>query len=204
MPRTVPEALAGLEAGLEADLRQVRLAPAAEIRALARRRTRRRRAGAATSALALAAAVPFLPLGAEPEPVLPAAPVCAAPVDPAVPYSLATVAVRVVDATGRPGAAEAVLAELRTRGFGRTVPGGTVEPLPNAAVGVVRYGPSTVGDAAVVRAVLSDRTEPVFEPARSDDLIDVVLGPAFQQLGTPTEVNQRLVHFGPETLPQRC
>ncbi len=71
----------------------------------------------------------------------------------------------------------------------------------------LRYGPKTVGAAQLLRAyfMVDNNSTSVFDPRRTDDIVDVVLGQQYRQLGTPTEVNQKLADLGePDAPPGTC
>ncbi len=68
-------------------------------------------------------------------------------------------------------------------------------------VGMLRYGPKAVGAAWVVRSYLLNSATLDFDITRTDDVVDVVLGSGFKQLGTLTEVDQALTQAGPVKLP---
>jgi LytR cell envelope-related transcriptional attenuator len=65
----------------------------------------------------------------------------------------------------------------------------------------VRYGPSVVGSAWLIRAHFLNDAKLQFDINRKDDVIDVVVGGKFKQLGSTTEVNQALAAAGAPTLP---
>jgi hypothetical protein len=72
-------------------------------------------------------------------------------------------------------------------------------------VGLLRYGPAGVGSAQLVRAYFLDQVEVEFQLDREDDVVDVIIGEAFQQLATPTEVRQAIAQLGrPELPPNTC
>jgi hypothetical protein len=67
---------------------------------------------------------------------------------------------------------------------------------------VLRYGPAAVGAAIVLRAAFIDETTMRFDPARTDETIDLRVGTTFIRLATPTEVNQALAAAGqPSAMP---
>ncbi|WP_026212617.1 LytR C-terminal domain-containing protein [Longispora albida] len=80
------------------------------------------------------------------------------------------------------------------------------DPKRKTVKGVVelRYGPKTVGAAHVLRAYfLVDADAPAeFDPKRTDDVVDVVLGAQFKQLGSPTEVKQKISALREPQLPE--
>ncbi|WP_433826258.1 LytR C-terminal domain-containing protein [Actinoplanes sp. CA-015351] len=206
MPRDIREVLGELED----DVNGVLLAPAADVRAQGRRRALRRRAAAAGAALSLVAVVTAgalvtrqppeeeSPAVANPAISLPVT-ICAVPVDLTLPNAPGEVTIRVVDDER----AETVAEDFRTRGF--VASGWTaINPLPDDTVAVIRYGPAGVGEAVLVQAYLIGQAETVFVPDQADNTVELMLGPAFHQLGTPTEVNQSLAAIGPDGLPHRC
>lgn len=72
-------------------------------------------------------------------------------------------------------------------------------------VAVLRYGPKAVGSAHLMRAYFLDQAATEYDPAREDDIVDVVIGNGFRQLATTTEVNQSLAALGKPVLPpQTC
>ncbi|MBB2942871.1 hypothetical protein FB565_002584 [Actinoplanes lutulentus] len=190
---------------LEDDVNGVLLAPAADVRAQGRRRALRRRTAAAGAALSLVAVVAAGALVTRQPPevdtpgnALPVT-ICAVPVDLTLPSAPGDVTIRVVGDTR----AEEVAGDFRTRGFvasGQTA----INPLPNDTVAVIRYGPAGVGKAVLVQAYLIGQAETVFVPGQGDDTVELMLGPAFQQVATPTEVNQALAAIGPDGLPHPC
>ena len=67
---------------------------------------------------------------------------------------------------------------------------------PSSGVAVIRYGPKAVGAAQLLKAYFLNEAEAEYDPKRTDDVVDVVIGDSFQQLATTTEVNQSLVELG--------
>ena len=61
---------------------------------------------------------------------------------------------------------------------------------------MLRFGPKSVGSAHLLKAYFLNEAEPEYNPARTDDIVDVVIGDSFKQLATTTEVNQALVELG--------
>ncbi|BBH63674.1 hypothetical protein ACTI_03590 [Actinoplanes sp. OR16] len=178
---------------LEDDVRPVLLAPAAAIRARGRRRALRRRAAATGSALALVAAVaagsmllprtPTMPAG----PAASSAPACV-PVE--LPASTSEVKVRVFAA--RNGAE--IVQDLRDRGFDAVA--GDPGSAPSAgSVAAVYVGPATVGQGRLIDAYLLGQAPIIHDPRHTGDVVDLAIGPNFQQFATPTEVNQALAHL---------
>ncbi|MFU8850687.1 LytR C-terminal domain-containing protein [Micromonospora sp. SL1-18] len=113
------------------------------------------------------------------------------------------VKINVLNATDEVGRAGSVADDFRNRKF-------QVKKVANAAKGVdrvavLRYGPKGVGSAHLLRAYFLNNADTQFDINRKDDTVDVVLGNAFQQLATTTEVNQSLGDLGsPEAPPGTC
>jgi hypothetical protein len=69
----------------------------------------------------------------------------------------------------------------------------------------LRYGPAAVGKAHLLKAYFLAQAEPLYDPKRKGDLVDVVLGGKYLELATQTEVNQSLVELGePDVPPGAC
>ncbi|WP_433722616.1 LytR C-terminal domain-containing protein [Actinoplanes sp. CA-051413] len=205
MSRPVRERIAELEA----DVEQLRLAPAAAVRARGRSRIRRRRAGT-TAALAVVVAAGGFGLTSltrdDPAPVatLPAAPSsrCSFPIDLTLPDDPAAV---VIDVVGRSERTAPVTIELKHRGFAATERKSFDPDADNSGpVAVLRYGPQAVGAATVVRALVHGDVVMKFLPDRGSRTIDLVVGADFDRLATTTEVNMALVEFGEPTRPPGC
>lgn len=115
--------------------------------------------------------------------------------------------INVYNATQRQGLAEGVAIDFENREF-TVVNKPTIQqandPLGKKVedVAELRYGPKAVGAAWVLRAYFLDEANTVFDRNRKDDVVDVVLGNQFRQLGTITEVNQSLAGLGLPTLPK--
>jgi hypothetical protein len=124
-------------------------------------------------------------------------------------YVLANVALReakdvkinVYNATNQPGLATGVGADFANRKF-QVLKSGN-DPLKKGVddVAILRYGPKGVGSAHLLRAYFLDKANGDYDPNRKDDVVDVVIGNAFQQLATTTEVNQSLGEIGRPVLP---
>lgn len=113
------------------------------------------------------------------------------------------VKINVLNGTDQPGLARQVADEFTNRQFQVKKVAGEKNPIENIAV--LRYGPKGVGSAHLLRAYFLDHAKLVFQIERKDDTVDVVLGGAFQQLATTTEVNQSLGDLGsPEAPPGTC
>jgi hypothetical protein len=99
-----------------------------------------------------------------------------------------------------PDLANQVATEFKKRGF-------VVDAVEDHAerfdhVAKLRYGPKGVAAASVVRAHFLDKPDTGgFDLNDSSDTVDVTLGSAFIQLGTKTEVNQKMAQLGPPSPP---
>jgi hypothetical protein len=190
---------------LEAEVQDLKVLPAAAVRARGRRRARRQTAAvmAGVAVVATTAGITATRTLDRPGPA-PAAPgqAAAAPAvscDLTLPSDPAQVRVRVVDA----GANGTTATGLRARGF--TVLAPTGSPADDAAgPATLRYGPAAIGAAALLRAELIGDTTMSFEPGRSDGTLDLVVGTAALRLATPTEINQALVTAGRPSAPPEC
>ncbi|MCO8272942.1 LytR C-terminal domain-containing protein [Actinoplanes sp. TRM 88003] len=196
MPRPVPERLRDLEA----EIHDLRVLPAASVRARGRRRGRRQLAAVAVAGAVVAttAGVAFAWPRSSPSP----APVAAAPRLTCVldlPGSPAEVQLRVYDGGVPTDRLAATVDGLRARTF--TVLDGPAESIDMTTL---RYGPASIGAAALVRAELHGDVALRYDPTRAGETIDVVLGPAFDRLSTPTETNANLVAGGPPLAPEGC
>lgn len=109
--------------------------------------------------------------------------------------------IKVFNATDSAGLAANVAANFRNRDFQVLAEGTEKQSVDGVAL--LRYGPRGVGSAHVLRAYFLDQAEPVYDPERKDDVVDVVLGASFRQLATTTEVNQALVELQSPLLPEK-
>ena len=105
----------------------------------------------------------------------------------------------VLNGSGVKGKAKDVSVTLGQHGF--QVLAATAEVPPVDEVALVRYGPRTVGAAQVVRAYFLDQAKPEFSIDDRDDLVEIVVGTKFRELGSKTEVNQTLARMGQPTAP---
>jgi hypothetical protein len=105
----------------------------------------------------------------------------------------------VFNASGVPGVGQQVFDEFRSREFQMVT---LTDPYPGEymEVAVIRYGPRAVGAAWLVAAYFREPAKD-FDIHRADDTVDVILGKAFQQLNTTTEVNQAIAAAGRPTAP---
>jgi len=127
-------------------------------------------------------------------------PPCPVPVDLTLPNDRAEVIVRVLNGNGVPGTATQVAAELAEWGY-QILQTDTAEPGDYPEVAVVRHGPRGVGEAWLVRANFAPPVRLDLDPDREDEIVDVMVGRAFTQLLTLTEVHQALAQAGQPTAP---
>jgi hypothetical protein len=109
--------------------------------------------------------------------------------------------INVLNATGQSGLGEQVAADFRNREF-TLVKEPTNDKRRVEGVALLRYGPKAVGAAHVLRAYFLDEAELEFDIKRDDDVVDVVIGQKFRQLGTVTEVNQAIGQLSEPELPK--
>jgi hypothetical protein len=116
------------------------------------------------------------------------------------------VKIKVYNGTTQFGLAEKVGEDFEHRGF--TVDKKKVDSRKAVnSVVVLRYGPKAVGAAWLVRAYFLevDPANLQYDAKRTNDVVDVIVGKQFQQLASPTEVNQALTQLGnPVTPPGAC
>ncbi|MBL7252836.1 LytR C-terminal domain-containing protein [Paractinoplanes lichenicola] len=116
-----------------------------------------------------------------------------------LPDEAGQVKLRVLNGTKTPGLADQVTQEFKNRGFVMQKAGENNKKL--AKIAVVRYGPKTVGAAHWIRAFFLGQAEPQYNPKRTSDVIDIVVGAEYRQLATRTEVNQSLAQLSEPQLP---
>ena len=107
----------------------------------------------------------------------------------------------VYNATDKPGVATAVKDDFANRKFQIGKTGNDPAKKPVDSVAVLRYGPKVIGAAWLVNAYFLNEAKAEFDIKRTDDVIDVVIGPKFKQLATFTEGNQALAQKGNPILP---
>ncbi|GAA4172930.1 hypothetical protein GCM10022251_70240 [Phytohabitans flavus] len=113
--------------------------------------------------------------------------------------------INVYNATDTQGLAEAVADDFAGREFQVKKKGNDPQKKAVDGVALLRYGPKGIGSSQVIQAFFLGKAATQYDPKRQDDLVDVVLGDQFQQLATPTEVNQSLVDLGsPQVPPGTC
>jgi LytR cell envelope-related transcriptional attenuator len=114
--------------------------------------------------------------------------------------------INVYNATDAVGRAESVGSDFANRKFQVLKKGNSKTAVDKVAL--LRFGPKAVASAHVIRAYFLDEADPEYDPARTDDVVDVVIGDDFKQLATTTEVNQSLVELAslgePKLPPQSC
>jgi hypothetical protein len=109
------------------------------------------------------------------------------------------VKIRVFNGTDVPGRARALADEFANRDFQVLQTGNAKSRVDDVAQ--LRYGPKAVGSAHLLRAYFLDQATPKYDAKRKDDVVDVVIGTAFKQLATTTEMKQALVELGEAELP---
>jgi hypothetical protein len=195
---------------LESELQTLQILPAADIRARGRRRGRRQLAALTVAGAVVATTAGIAattPLGwphqgaAAPQPTGDGSAISCVL---ALPDSPATVQIRVLDGGTPAGLPDATASQLRVRRF--TVLADTAGSTGDHTAGAadLRYGPAAIGAAALLRAELHGDVAMRFDPDRQDKTVDLILGPAFTRLATPTEVNQALAAAGEPSAPPQC
>jgi len=111
------------------------------------------------------------------------------------------VKIKIFNATGVSGRGEQVAEDFRNRRF-------QVDPKVTTArravddTAVLRYGPEAVGASHLLRAYFLDEAATQYDRKRKGDVVDVIIGSDFQQLGTTTEVSQSIAALGSPPLPE--
>jgi LytR cell envelope-related transcriptional attenuator len=109
------------------------------------------------------------------------------------------VKVKVYNATSNDGWGTQITEDFKNRRFITEKPADNKKVLDDVAI--LRFGPKTVGAAHLLRAYFLDQATPEYNPRRTNDIVDVVIGTGFKQLATTTEVNQSLVELGEPEVP---
>ena len=190
---------------LETDVRDLRVLPAAAVRARGRRRGRRQLAALVVAGAVVATTAGIATTKALERPdqrtvatgYLPRV-ACVL----ALPDSPTEVRIRVLDGGVTAGLAETTASQLRARSFSVQV--GTARGGGPAGTAALSYGPAAIGSATLVRAELPGEVTMRFDPDRRDGTVDLTLGPAFTHLATTTEVNQNIVAAGEPSAPPQC
>lgn len=114
-----------------------------------------------------------------------------------------SIKINVFNATDKAGLADQVADDFTNRKFKVVKKGNDKKGLDKVAA--LRFGPKAYSSAHLLRAYFLDEAVVEYDPAREDDVVDVVIGDDFKQLATTTEVNQSLVEVGAPALPpQSC
>lgn len=121
----------------------------------------------------------------------------------ALPDDTDEVKVRVLNGTKTAGLADRVTDDFKNRGFVMQKPAESKRKFDRIAM--IQYGPKAVGNAQLVNAYFLGKAKPEYNPKRTNDVVDIVIGSQFRQLATSTEVNQALIELGePEVPPGAC
>jgi hypothetical protein len=120
-------------------------------------------------------------------------------VNATLPRGTSEITVKVFNGTGKAGVASALTTDLGNRGFHTEKPGQTKARIDDVAV--VRFGPKSLSYAWLLQAFFLNQTKQEYDPKRTTATIDVIVGRGYQQLATPTEVNQSLAALGDPKLP---
>jgi hypothetical protein len=107
--------------------------------------------------------------------------------------------VKVFNATDTDGRGTQITEDFKNRRFVAQKPQNNDKVVKKVAI--LRYGPKMVGAAQLLRAYFLNQADRQYDPKRTSDVIDVVIGTEFQQLATTTEVNQALADLGEPALP---
>jgi hypothetical protein len=121
------------------------------------------------------------------------------PADVRLPDDMQTIKLNIFNSTSSPGLAGQVANDFRSRQFTVVKEESIQPPLPGVAE--LRFGPKTVGSAAVVSAFFLNEAAKKFDISREDDTIDVVIGAKYLELATFTEQRQALGAAGVPALP---
>jgi hypothetical protein len=201
MSPTMPERLRELEN----DVQDLRVRPAADIRARGRTRARRQMAAAATAGAVVAVTAGVALTWPRPDDPTPPPPAAAAPTPLncvlTLPSEPADVELRVLNGGVPAARLQSTAVALRERGFSLLFTQTAADPETTT---VLRYGPAAIGAAHLMRAELHGDVTMRFDPAHRDKAVDVILAPSFDRLATPTEFNQNLVAAGEPTAPPEC
>lgn len=109
-------------------------------------------------------------------------------------------AVNVYNDTDEAGLAAKIADQLEARGFKVKKVGNDPDPNPVKGTAELRFGPKGLGGAHLLTAYLIN-ADLLPDPERKDGVVDVVLGQQFQQLGSPSEVNDALRTIGDPSPP---
>ena len=123
-------------------------------------------------------------------------------VDMELPNDNKQIKVNVYNATDKPGLANSVKLDFEYRRFKVEKTGNNPLGKPVTGVAILRYGPKRVGAAYVLDAYFLNNATHEYDRNRTDDTVDVILGPGFKQLATQTEVNQAFTALAGQGGPQ--
>ncbi|GIM89312.1 LytR C-terminal domain-containing protein [Paractinoplanes toevensis] len=190
---------------LSDDVQNLHVLPAAAVRARGRRRGRQQMAALAVAGAVIATTAGITVTRSLESPTANqsadrSSPLAACVV--ALPDSPDAVRIRVLDGGAPAGLPGTTAAELRARSFTVVATGTSNDPAVGAAT--LSYGPTAIGAANLLRAVVQGQVTMRFDPERHDDTVDLALGPAFTRLTTTTELNQNLAAAGEPTAPPQC
>jgi hypothetical protein len=190
---------------LETDVQDLRVLPAAEVRAHGRRRGRRQMVTATVAlAVVVAGGVTATTTWAHRHGAanVPAAArvtcVLTLPEDPA------DVTVRMVDGGAAAGRVDATATGLKNRRFTVLNPHDGPPGDRVAGSATLHYGPAAIGAASLLRAWLRGDTTMWFDPDRSGATVDLLVGPTFAGFATTTGANQAMVAAGEPSAPPAC
>jgi hypothetical protein len=123
------------------------------------------------------------------------------PVDLTVPDPT-QISINVRNASGIDGLALKVFVELGRDGFQTlSTTEGYPDPRDYSVAVVIPYGPRTVGAGWLLSSYFRGRVRTQFDVGRSDDRVDVILGKAYTNVLTPTEVHQAVAAAGRPSAP---
>jgi hypothetical protein len=107
------------------------------------------------------------------------------------------VTINVLNGTTKVGLAQQVGGEFKNLGFKINKTEDTPDHKTYDNIAVITYGPDAVGAAWLVSAYfLVDQAQMKFDIKRKGAEVDVIIGAAFQQLATTSEVNQSIAALG--------
>jgi hypothetical protein len=132
------------------------------------------------------------------------------PANIALPKDPTSISVNVFNAGGPDGAARGAAEQFKERKFQvKTVDNATGVKVENG-IALLRYGPKAYGAAWLVKAYFLDspvgsKVQDGFDIKRTDDTIDVIIGPGFEQLATYSEQRDALSQMTrPSPPPGTC
>ncbi len=112
--------------------------------------------------------------------------------------------VNVYNDTDEAGLARKIADQLESRGFKIKKVGNDPDPDPVKGTAELRFGPKGLGGAHLLTAYFIN-ADLLPDPERKDGIIDIVLGQQFQQVASPSEVNDALRTIGdPSPPPGMC